>query len=237
MSQLLKFGCSAFLLLFTQLVVAAGVGINATRVIYPEKNQSVSIGVRNTSQDSVYLLQTRVLSDLKGGEQKIFHASPPIFRMEPDSLHKVRIKGDTATLPKDRESVFYFQATAIPGSKLMADHSSEGQLSAGMKISMTNTIKLFYRPAGLAMTPAEAGRALQVMLSSEGIKLKNTSPYYLSFAGITVNGKALSLKENQQEMLAPFSEASYSSNERSGDVRWKVINDLGGIESYQTTLR
>lgn len=236
MFSLFKWAFTVSIVLFTQIVSAAGVGINATRIIYPENEKSVSIGLRNTSPDTVYLLTAKVVPGTEGGEKGFFYPSPAIFRMNPDSQHKVRISGNTSLLPKDRESVFYFQATAIPSSRPAGDNAINGHGTAGMNVSLTTTIKLFYRPKGLAMAPAEGWRDLKVMPSSKGVTLKNTSPYYISFAEITVNGKPVSLKEGQQEMIAPFSELTYKSKERSGKVSWKVINDLGGIESYQASL-
>ncbi|MBN7874837.1 molecular chaperone, partial [Providencia rettgeri] len=67
------------------------------------------------------------------------------------------------------------------------------------------------------------------------IIINNNSPYYISLNKLSVNGVKIDLNmKKRNTMISPFDSFSYitPANGRNGIVKWTVINDLGGEESF-----
>lgn len=216
----------------TQTVQAGGFGISATRLIYPQGASSVSLTLRNTQPDAPYLVQTTVSASIDGKGVAPFLVTPPLFRLEPNSSNQIRISANGGALPSDRESVFYINARAIPSSVAGTGEDQQQSVGGEVKLGVANVIKLFYRPAGLAPTVANAHKNLQFTLVKEGLQVNNASPYFINFAGISFAGEALSLARAEAGMIAPFSNHIFPTKVKQGEIRWRVINDLGGIDAF-----
>lgn len=155
---------------------------------------------------------------------------PPLVRLEPNSTHDLRILFSGANLPADRESVFYFRASAIPGSK--KDESGNSLVRFGVGKS----IKLFYRPKGLPGTALDAQKNLQFSRVGQGLKVTNTSPYHVSLAHLSVEGKNLPLDKADAKMIAPFASYTWPLPAAKGTVKWKTIDDHGGKNAFSQKL-
>lgn len=221
-----------FVVLFMLIAPQAyskGVGLNATRIIYPEGESSVSIVVRNNEPNINYLVQAFISSE---AHPVTFQVTPPLFRVNSLSKHEVKIYALANTLPKDRENLFYFHAKMIPGQNSNTD-------STGLSIGFDNVIKLFYRPKNLPMSSEEAQKKLQFKVENKQLNVINHSPYYVNLAGISVNDKklAISLAKNNA-MVAPYSTIKYPlpSGQTKGTIYWRTINDLGGFNEYKATF-
>ncbi|NCG54501.1 molecular chaperone [Serratia fonticola] len=225
-------------LTFPLTVWGEGFGINATRLIYPQGERSITATVRNTLPAQPYLVQAGVSASREGAPSALFTVTPPLFRLEPNSTNHIRIAGNTGSLPTDRESVFYFHTRAIPGSQAPADDKSTAGVSGNVQLGVGNTIKLFYRPSGLSSTSAQAQKRLQFTRSVRGLRVSNPSPYFVSLAGISVAGQPLKLDTPGALMLSPFGEYTYPTALKAGSVQvqWKTINDLGGIDAFTHSL-
>lgn len=83
-------------------------------------------------------------------------ALPPIQRIEAGSASQVRIVKQAATsqLPKDRESLFYFNLREVPPKSTSA--SDERSV---MQVAMQSRIKLFWRPKAITKTRRAGGNA------------------------------------------------------------------------------
>lgn len=217
------------LTILSPLAYSQGVGLNATRIIYPEGEKSVGIVVRNEEPKTNYLVQAYITSD----ENTIpFQVTPPIFRINSLSRHEVKIYAIKNELPKDRESLFYFHAKMIPGQ----NKNSE---SAGISVGFDNVIKLFYRPKNLSMTSAQAQQRLHFQVEGKQLKVTNTSPYYINFVSVTVNNNKLDIRlAKNNAMIAPFSSINYvlPTTVTQGTIQWRTIDDLGGFNEYKTTF-
>lgn len=205
---------------------AGGVGLNATRIVYQQGELSTSVGARNNT-DINYLAKFMISGD-DGKNSTLFSISPPLIKINSKDRQDVKIYFTGNGLPTDRESLFYFSATMIPGTN--------GPLnSSALNIGYKTIIKLFYRPSKLTMTPEEAYQQLAISVSPTGIVAKNNSPYYISMNLLTVNGvnAELSLKK-QNTMISPYGSLNYvmPENGRKGKATWKVVNDLGGENVY-----
>ncbi|SUB82592.1 Chaperone protein focC precursor [Pragia fontium] len=218
---------------FLSQCFASGVGINATRVIFTEGNESASVTIRNKTTDESYLVQSYMTGTQQNGSAP-FEVLPPMFRLGPDSRNEVRIVEKNHQLPKDRESVFYFHARAISAS----NGKTEGKENNGViKIALENVIKVFYRPKNLPSSPEKAQSGLVFESVSGGFKVKNPSPYYINLTKMTVNNKSIPLSiEKNNAMIMPFGEIFYATPNNKGKVTWSTINDLGGHNEYNQKI-
>lgn len=211
-----------------------GFGIDSTRLIYPEGAKSITTNLRNTMQNTPYLVHVTVDKTAEGhAESTPFTAVPPLFRLEPQGKNQVRIIGKTQNLPKDRESVFYFHAKAIPSSQA-GTAGENNSVHGGVRFGVGSVIKVFYRPSGLPLSSEEAQAKLQVSKVSTGLKVTNPTPYFISFADLKLNNK--SLLKNSGLMLEPFSEHIYPTAVKTGSLKWQAITDHGGTREYTITL-
>lgn len=213
------------LMIISPLAYSKGVGLDATRIIYPENEKSVGIVVRNQEPNINYLVQAFITSN----EYPItFEVTPPIFRLNSASRHEVKIYAKSNELAKDRESVFYFHAKMIPGQAGKTDN-------LGISVGFDNVIKLFYRPKNLPMTSDEAQAKLSFSVEGKQLKVTNNSPYYINFAGFSVNNIKLDVSlANNNAMIAPYSSIKYflPTGVTKGNIHWRTIDDLGGYNEF-----
>lgn len=210
----------------------AGVMINKTRVIYHAKDKSATATLRNVTKED-YAVQVWVngASD-QSDEQVPFVATPALFRIAPseDQIVKI-IKLPENTLPKDRESVFYFNAQEIPTLK-------KNQNSNQLTIAIRTRIKMFYRPKDLEGRPADAlTRLTWQRINRDGkawLRATNHTPWHISFSEISFAHGGDKLPVADPAMLTPFSHNDYllasHSASQQGKVSFSVINDYGGIK-------
>ena len=215
---------------------AEGFGINATRLIYPQGVDSISVSLRNNTSDQPFLVQARVSRLQTSFESAPFVVRPPLFRMEPGSVNQVRISALNLSLPTDRESVFFFQATATPSSSAPVTDNQENQAQGVARFGLGSTIKLFYRPNNLPSSSADAQRNLQFSRVAGGVQANNVSPYFVNLASLRIGEQTIQLNTQEKIMLAPFSRQIYQTSATRGEVRWQAINDQGGIDAFSQRL-
>lgn len=213
----------------------AGVMINNTRIIYDQKYKSANVTLTNVTNGH-YAVQVWINGESNRSDEKsIFIATPSIFRLDPGQEQIVKILSLPASLPKDRESVFYFNAQEIPAT----DKSDNNRLVMAIR----TRIKLFYRPSNLAIAPEKAASALQwKKIVKEGktwLQVINPSPYHITFADMTLGNGKQKRVVNEPEMLNPLSTRSYLLNQKSSSteesVDFSIINDYGGITRFSNT--
>ncbi|WP_409519275.1 molecular chaperone, partial [Pseudescherichia sp.] len=95
--------------------VQAALTVDRSRLVMNEEDRSISINVNNRNTQDPYLAQGW-MEDEK--EQKLtgpLMVLPPVQRVEAGGKTLVRLQTtpDIAKLPKDRESVFYFNLREI----------------------------------------------------------------------------------------------------------------------------
>ena len=217
----------------------AGFGINATRLIYPEGANSINVAVRNTLSHGPYLVQATVSSQQDALTTAPFAVTPPLFRLEPQSINQLRIAFSGKPLPGDRESVFYFHATAIPTSTQMDPAQQHNDIQAQLRFGVGSIIKLFYRPASLTGSSTTAQKGLQFSRVAAGLKVANPSPYFVSLAELKVGEQQLPLDTPASLMLAPFSNHIWPVKTpltAGSRVQWQTISDTGGNDAFSTAL-
>ncbi|WP_250553478.1 type 1 fimbria chaperone FimC, partial [Escherichia coli] len=158
-SQEITFCLLAGILMFMAMMVAgraeAGVALGATRVIYPAGQKQVQLAVTNNDENSTYLIQSWV-ENADGVKDGRFIVTPPLFAMKGKKENTLRILDATNNqLPQDRESLFWMNVKAIPSmdkSKLTENT---------LQLAIISRIKLYYRPAKLALPPDQAAEKLR----------------------------------------------------------------------------
>lgn len=214
----------------------SGFGFGSTRVIVtPEEKKGALVSTVNNS-DAVYLIQSRVVrADGLSGEPQSkpseeplpFVVTPPLQRSEPHSVQSFRVLTVPGKpLPKDRESLFFLMAKAIPTTP-------EAQDGKGVRvvIALQQFIKLFYRPEGLSVDAINRGLvAPKLTLSRSGNQLKvtNPTPYHVTFKKLSVNGKALE-PQALRAMVPPNGSQAYALPEgvTNGKAEWQIIDEYG----------
>lgn len=232
-----KSGVAAACLLATPMLAHAGFGIDATRLIYPQGADSINVSVRNTETTTAYLVKATVGLSTSDAKSAPFDVTPPLMRLQPGGTNQLRVMTrSVAHLPADRESLFYFHTSAIPASQSQSADTQTEHSKGAIQFGVGNIIKMFYRPNGLPGSSVDAQRGLTFSRATHGLQVKNPSPYYVSLAGISVGGKAISLDKAADKTLAPFSTHVISTSGTQGEVKWKTISDEGGINEYRQKL-
>lgn len=203
-----------------------GIALSATRIVFTDTDRAKTITISNHGQP-VYLVQAGVVMSQENAKSAPFIVTPPLFRLESLSQNTLRIlPNGTDDLPRDRESVFYFAATAIPASSKPSEQ--DRPLAASVSIGLRTLIKLFYRPSGLNITPDQAATGLTFSWQGGRLNVVNPTPYYLTLGTLSLEGKSVDLRA-LGAMLAPKSEWHYPVPGPVRQVQWAVINDYGGM--------
>lgn len=197
----------------------AGVALGATRVIYPAGQKQVQLAVTNNDDNSTYLIQSWV-ENAGGVKDGRFVVTPPLFAMQGKKENTLRILDATNNqLPQDRESLFWMNVKAIPSmdkSKL-----SENTL----QLAIISRIKLYYRPAGLALPPDQAAEKLTFHRSAGSLTLINPTPYYLTVTELNAGTRVL-----ENALVPPLGEARVKLPADAGsEITYKTINDYGAL--------
>ena len=219
-------GGLALLLSMVSLMAVAdgGISYDRNRVVYHEGSHSETITARNGGRQ-LYLLQSGTVTTPDGNEEGPFWVTPPIVRLEGNSQNVLRIIGRPdllAALPRDRESVFYFFANAIPAQSGTVESDNTARLSIGIK----TVLKLFWRPKGLTGNPDKVAESLKVSMSGGRVVFRNPTSYYASFAQLTLNGRPVDLNRHPS-MIPPYGEVSFTSEGTGGQVSWRLMTFFG----------
>lgn len=220
----------------------ANVVISGTRVIYPEKEREVTVRLDNRGE-----LPSLVQAWIDDGNKETpinqlkvpFVINPAIFRMEASKGQTLRIAFTGASLPADKESIFWLNVLDIP-----PESTSKGSENM-LQMALRSRIKLFYRPAGLdsdgALSSIKTIRWSLVARKNQ-LLASNPSPYFVNMSAIIVNKGKEKLQSTEGGMVPPggnhiFSFSPSATNISKGDkVQYAAINDYGGDSKEQATI-
>ena len=249
-----------------------GISLDRTRYVFMSDKRDLAVTVKNDTTES-YLAQlwVRAVDEKSGravdGGRQPFLLPPPLHRMGPHASQTFRLIGiesQTTVLPKDRESVFFISARMIPAlasSDAESGDAKTATLKPGlgskdnevtMQIVMVSNAKLFYRPAGLSADGvAEAATGLTFALHNRTLKVKNPSPYYMTFASLRLGNETESKTPDGKpvgeidsfHMVPPKGEYAYPLPEgvsatAGTPLTWQVIDERGmPTPAKQVSLR
>ncbi|MDF3199164.1 molecular chaperone [Pseudomonas sp. 1912-s] len=222
--------CAVILATWPMTSANAGVMLNGTRIILGANERSVSTIVSNTGV-SDYAVQAWI-NDAADSRDRLspFIAMPALFKVRAGEEQVVRIIKTPGELPKDRESVFYFNAQEIPVKDAKQVNS--------LKVAVRTRIKLFYRPSDLLGTALEAPKQLSWKLIEQPtgtlLRISNPSAYHVTFIGIRALDGNVPVELSDIDMLPPMSSLDYPLKRHIGPkgatVEFSTINDQGGYQ-------
>lgn len=222
--------CFACLMLPSQS--QASVTLGSTRLVYHESDDSIALQLNNYDE-LPYLLQSWValtpdnFSSTQAANQNVpFIVTPPLFRMNGGDKNVLNIVKTSASLPKDRESIFYLNVKAIPGRT--------DKESSSLMIAVKSTLKLFYRPSTLSDEQvAEAWDRLTFVQNGEELTVSNPSPYFITLYSLTANDAPVKVGKNA--MIPPFAHQAYAlPSHHVSKVSWQTIGDLAQVSKIYT---
>ena len=215
---------------------AAGIVIDTTRVVYPAARREVTINIRNNSQTPSLVqawLDTGDEHSKPGDSGVPFVLTPPLFRLDPTKSQSLRMVYTQEPLPTDRESLFWLNVLDVP-PRAAKSPDRPNQLEMAFKHRM----KVFFRPAGLKGSAADAPAQLAWKLATRDGKLvaiqaNNPTAYHVSLIKLTatLDGKPVLFKT---EMVGPFAsgtfpvEAPVNAPGAAIEVEYTFVNDYGG---------
>lgn len=236
-------GLKALSFVLTSIIACyahADIVISGTRIIYPEKAKDIVVNLENRGSHPLlvqsWLDDGRDTTDPQ--ELKLpFVITPPVTRVEAQKGQSIRITSLGQSLPKDRESLFWFNVLEVPPK---AKTSSDQNM---LQLAFRTRIKLFYRPDGLKGSPDESAQHLSWSQEkgANGVVLiaKNDSAYNVSIASasLSANGKKY---EVESHSVKPFSSETMNvkglTGVSNGKVHYASINDFGGMQDHEVAL-
>lgn len=216
----------------TSMAASASVVISGTRVIYPADAKEVTVKLTNVGSSPVLIQSWIDNGDTNAKPESIsvpFILTPPINRVEPSKGQTLRLSYTGASLPTNKESVFWLNVLEIP-AKTAAKQGDENYL----QMAFRSRIKLFYRPAGLTGNANDAAKALTWSSNAGGVLATNPTPYYVSLVTVKVNGK-----EVEGDMVAPGENKKFALPAASAGnkVSFEFVNDYGAVNNAENVIR
>ena len=94
----------------------AAISLDRTRVIFNGDQKSISLSISNQNKELPYLAQGWIEDATGNKVTSPLMVLPPLQRVEPGAKSQVKIQAspEVASLPQDRESLFYFNLREIP---------------------------------------------------------------------------------------------------------------------------
>lgn len=212
--------------------VHAGIVIYGTRVIYPAEKSEITLQLMNQEQNASLVQAWIDDGNTSLPPEKIqvpFLLTPPVVRVPGNSGQQLKIKKMPNTLPKNKESLFYLNVLDIPPNN---------PANAGknvIKFAMQNSIKLFYRPSGIAPVNSATFKKIVLVRNGKSFIIKNDNANWVTVAEIKVG----SVKINDKSvMVAPFSsEPVMVKSSNANQYKLTIINDYGSFISDSVSLK
>lgn len=219
-------GVLSILFFLPLFATAGGITLNATRIIYPQDARQISVSVRNTSDKSTFLVQSWA-EEKNGQKTKDFMVTPPLYTSGPNNENMLRLIYSGGTLPRDRESLYFFSTKAIPSVDKLALEGKNALILAAV-----TRVKLFVRPNGLRLSPDVAPSELRFKKTRQTLEIHNPTPYFLTLTDIKAGSKKL-----PDTMVAPMDRAAIPLPASTGDdITFSTINDYGAVTPPQKGL-
>lgn len=206
--------------LFTSARVAAvgGIFIGATRIIYPLNSRQESVSIINSSSTEPFLVQSWI-EDENLKKSHDFVVTPPLYLSRTENENVLRLLRVINHLPKDKESLYYFIAKAIPSIEDREKNKST------LRIATASRIKLFVRPSGLEPAAEKAPDYLVFRRVNNQLEIDNPTPYYITITNVSLNKIPLN-----DIMIPPKSHVTKAiSVKDTGIVNYSTINDYGAV--------
>ncbi|MCK1067794.1 fimbria/pilus periplasmic chaperone [Pluralibacter gergoviae] len=205
---------------------SAAIALDRTRAVFDAKNRSETFSISNQNKTLSYLAQAWLEDSTGQKTDTPFAIQPPLQRVEPGEQSQIKIQdtGAASALPRDRESLFYFNLREIPPVSSRPNT---------LQIALQTRIKLFYRPSALAFK--EGGRDIpqsKLTLRKEGdrFQLHNPTGYYVTIVEAAAGINRPAFSDFKPVMIAPQSSQPLTLRPAAAGSHpvLTYINDYGG---------
>ncbi|HEY1847467.1 MAG TPA: fimbria/pilus periplasmic chaperone [Buttiauxella sp.] len=202
----------------------ASIALDRTRVVFPGGEKSVSMTVANENKQLPYLAQGWVENEKGEKISSPFIVLPPVQRVEPGAKTQVKIQATAglSALPRDRESIYYFNLREIP------PRSNKPNV---LQLALQTKIKLFYRPEALLQPENATPWQESLTLERKGDRfiVHNPTGYYATIIDAHAKGTKAASKFHAL-MVSPKSDADLGVAAASlgSSPQIVYINDFGG---------
>lgn len=209
--------------------VSVGIG---TRLIFHSDEKRISFPVNNNLNKPAYF-HARVLEKNKNKLSPFFIVSPELVEIKPGTSKSPQIIRLGGNFAEDRETLFYLQGHFLPKSE------RSGENDAGLNISYSIQMKLFFRPEKLkASYDAIDDNAdkLDFMKRNGKLVVTNKSPYFFTIN--TLRSESFNIDvPAEQSMIDPFGEIELDlPNQNIKSITWTLLND-GGFSTKPLTRK
>lgn len=219
----------------------ASVVVSGTRVIYAEPAREVTVKLTNAGQKP-----SLVQAWIDDGDENAtpatarapFTLTPPVFRVDPTKGQTLRLFKSSSIATTDRESLYWLNILDVPPKPKAGENSNQ------ILFAFRTRIKLFYRPAGLAMKVEEAPQRLKLSAKAgpdKALTLENPTPYYFTVTRITSEAGRESVIDQAGAMVSPQSQHSFkivgnASLLPGKPVTLSYIDDYGSERTVELNL-
>jgi len=209
----------------------AVVNVDRTRIIFNAGESSQALNIKNGADtpsvvqiwsDDGDLMQSPELSSAP-----IF-AMPPMMKLAPDEQRAIRlVLTSRQSLPEDRESLYWLNIYQIP-----ALSRQTGSAEQKILLPLRLRLKVFIRPAALAVPQPEDVQKLRFIVHERQLTLENPTAWYMSLRLQIAN----KLKVDDV-LVAPFGSFTLPLTrpvQVGESVIYEVFDDNGNPVGYQS---
>lgn len=130
----------------------AGVVITGTRLVYPASQKEITVKLNNNGSKPALVqawVDTGDVQSSPTSSKAPFLLSPPVSRIDPSKGQSLRLMFTGASLPANKESVFWFNILEIPPK-------AEGPVEMNvLQMAFRSRIKIFFTaPTACQVRPA-----------------------------------------------------------------------------------
>jgi len=158
-------------------------------------------------------------------------AEPRLIRPHEGQVYRITYAprpGD-ASLPADRESIFYFNLLDVPPRP---KDSAERNV---LQFAVRTRLKLFHRPAGLPGKPIDAADALRWHVRDGALQVCNPTAFHVSVNRLTLeDGTAVEMDMVQPRQYQSI--ALPAGHPMPGTVHLQWINDDGAVQELKASV-
>lgn len=223
-------------------VSQASVVIAGTRVVYNAADSEVTLKLSNVGKSPALTQVWLDQGDPKADPSKLdlpFILTPPLARIDPDKSQTIRIAYTGEPMPKDRETLLWFNLLEVPPKPTAAQAGPNY-----VQLAFRSRLKFFFRPAGLPGSADEAPGKLTWRLGSQNGKpaliVSNPTPYHVTVIEARVGEGEHAPKFDAGDMVAPGGQMSLplsGAPAGGGKVSFTTLNDYGGPMKHEAALQ
>jgi chaperone protein EcpD len=221
----------------------ASVVIAGTRVIYNASDSEVTLKLSNAGKSPALTQVWLDKGDPAADPAKLdlpFILTPPLARVDPDKSQTIRIAYTGEALPKDQETLLWFNMLEVP-PKPSATQTGQNYV----QLAFRSRLKFFFRPAGLPGKADDAPDQLKWHLGTHGgqpaLVVSNPTPYHVTIVDAQLGAGQNAPKFDQGDMVSPGAQAvlplSGTTAAAGGKVSFTTLNDYGGPIRHEAALQ